>query len=392
MTQPAAVVVGAGINGLGVVRSLAGCGVPVVLLDSDFSRPTMWTRCARKAALPRLSGDALVTALLDLRGEFGPAPVLFPTVDEAVDTLSRCRDRLAAAYRLRLPPADVLAALATKGGFQDLAERHGFPAPRAVRVGGPADLEKLVELRYPCAVKPDVHTPAYDARFAKAYRIGTAAEAGRLCVAILEVMPEVIVQEWIEGDDSDIFFCLQYRSADNRAIASFTGRKIRAWPRDVGATASCVPAPEAAVALDDLTERFFGRLGVVGMCGMEYKRDRRDGRFYMVEPTVGRTDAQEEVATLNGVNIPLAAYAAECGLPPPDTRPPSHPVMWMRDALADFWARRAGPVSHGPPAGVRLVDGLWRADDPLPALFGYPLRASEWIAGKLFRRPSHSAR
>ena len=46
---------------------------------------------------------------------------------------------------------------------------------------------------------------------------------------------------------------------------------------------------------------------------MEYKRDRRDEKFYMVEPTVGRTDYQEEIATLNGVNIPAAAYLREIG-------------------------------------------------------------------------------
>ncbi len=44
------------------------------------------------------------------------------------------------------------------------------------------------------------------------------------------------------------------------------------------------------------------------MGSMEYKRDRRDGRFHMIEPTVARTDFQEEVATLNGMNIPLASY------------------------------------------------------------------------------------
>ena len=46
---------------------------------------------------------------------------------------------------------------------------------------------------------------------------------------------------------------------------------------------------------------------------MEFKRDARTGEFLMIEPTVGRVDWQEEVATLNGVNIPLAAYLHEIG-------------------------------------------------------------------------------
>ena len=56
---------------------------------------------------------------------------------------------------------------------------------------------------------------------------------------------------------------------------------------------------------------------------MEYKRDVRTGRFVMIEPTVGRSDFQEEVATLNGVNIPNAAYCSAVGqpVPPPCPRP-----------------------------------------------------------------------
>jgi hypothetical protein len=51
-----------------------------------------------------------------------------------------------------------------------------------------------------------------------------------------------------------------------------------------------------------------------GFGGIEYKRDARDGRFLIIEPTVGRTDWQEEVATLAGVNIPLMACRHELGL------------------------------------------------------------------------------
>ena len=43
------------------------------------------------------------------------------------------------------------------------------------------------------------------------------------------------------------------------------------------------------------------------MGGIEFKRDGRTGEFLMIEPTVGRIDAQEEVATLHDANIPLAA-------------------------------------------------------------------------------------
>ncbi len=66
-----------------------------------------------------------------------------------------------------------------------------------------------------------------------------------------------------------------------------------------------------------MTTQFFQAAGVIGMASMEYKRDTRSGEFRMVEPTIGRTDYQEEVATLNGVNLPHAAWCSELGLPFP---------------------------------------------------------------------------
>jgi len=83
------------------------------------------------------------------------------------------------------------------------------------------------------------------------------------------------------------------------------------------------------------TKAFFDKTGFVGMCSMEYKQDQRTGKFFMIEPTVGRTDWQEEVASLNGVNIPLAAYRYELGLPPSPT--PKSVVPWSGSIRRPYW-------------------------------------------------------
>src|SRR5205085_1978080 len=109
-----------------------------------------------------------------------------------------------------------------------------------------------------------------------------------------------------------------------------------------GGTASCVPAPDHdAAELTRLTDSFFSAVGFIGMGSMEYKRDHRDGRFYMVEPTVGRTDYQEEIAALNGINIPSAAFRAELGVTAHSAKPVQHRRGW-RDPVGVARARRAG--------------------------------------------------
>ena len=363
-SPPCAVVVGLELNGLGVVRSLARAGAEVIALDTDLARPTCATRHGRKVRVAGLAGAALIEALLRLRATLDRDPVLFLTQEAAVETVSAQRAALQGAYRFSMPDHDLMLTLLDKLRFQALAERLGFPIPRAVRLNAANGTAGLEGLRFPCVLKPTTKHPDWARHFSKAYRLSDATEAEALWPAMRAVVDEVIVQEWIEGGDSDVYFCLQYRPPDGGRATSFTGRKLRQWPPLVGGTACCIPAPEAEADLTDLTGRFFAAAGFVGIGSMEYKRDRRDGRFYMVEPTVGRTDYQEEVATLNGVNIPWAACLGETGQPPPVPAPAAAPAGW-RDPEGDANARAASP---GAPEVTwnRWRDAYFRFDDPMP--------------------------
>src|SRR5579863_8260822 len=95
-----AVIVGAGINGLGVARSLARAGVPIWLIDSRRSDPGTWTRHGRKLLFQSLGGHELVDSLLQLRSQFAVKPVLFLTQEKAVYSISEQLEAITAAYRL----------------------------------------------------------------------------------------------------------------------------------------------------------------------------------------------------------------------------------------------------------------------------------------------------
>lgn len=365
-----AVVLGAGANGLGVARSLARARVPTWLLDIDPRRPEMFTRASRPLAVRALHGEALVEDLERLADDVfrGTHPVLFLTQEETVRTVSQFRERVANHYRFALPARETVEALQHKEGFQRLAEQHGAPIPPLVHVRAPDDLPGLGRLHYPVVVKPGGRDAGYARQFKKAYRVEDVAQATELVGRILPVMPDVVVQEWIEGPDSSIYFCLQHTDRQGRVVASFTGRKIRSWPPQTGGTASCTAAPEAHAELTRLTEQFFRATGVVGMASMEYKRDARSGAFRMVEPTIGRTDYQEEVATLNGVNLPHAAWCSELGMAFPEPVPAARPRVWrVRSEDQQSAAAQKQPTRQGL-EGASVVDAVWRMSDPMPGL------------------------
>ncbi len=371
LTVPA-LVVGGGLNGLGVARSLGAAGVPVYLLEARTDDPALASRYVRALRASALAGEPLLATLERLgRERFrGQRPVLLFTQEHSVSTLasSQAQARLALLYRFLSPSAEVLQALLRKTDFAVLAADAGLPVPKTVRLRGLVDLERALALRFPVVLKPAWHDPAYiRSGLARAYRAETPDEARRRIEDMQRVLPEVVAQEWVEGGDEAIHFCLQHLCAEGRPLATFVGRKLRSWPPRIGGTAACVPAPEARV-LAERTARFFARLRVRGLAGMEYKLNAQ-GEYLAIEPTIGRSDYQEEVATLNGVNLPLAYYLDTLGRGCEYRDGPARRIVWVdeeaerRSALAQGLAPRRWARADGPVRGA-----LWRLRDPMPWL------------------------
>lgn len=380
MKSISAFVVGGGVNALGVVRSLGQGGVAVGVLDTNHRAPAMRSRHGRAHVVRSIEGEALMEELRQVAQNLNGDAVLFLTEEKSVETVSALREQLPQRLRIRLPDHPRLMQLMHKQGFYELGEPLQAPVPRTVRLQGLQDLALINDLKYPCALKPSGKSYEYGARFKKAYKVGSADEVQSLYREIEPVLADMVVQEWIEGRDSDIYFCLQYIGRDGELVASFPGRKLRSWPPRIGGTASCTAAWEHGPELTRLTADFFRQVGFSGMGSMEYKRDERDGRFYMVEPTVGRTDFQEEVATVNGCNLPLAAYRYEMGLPPVPVQPEQPPRVW-RDEQADRWsAEQSGDAADAASATWPVTDAHWRWNDPVPALDYYWHRLRQAVA------------
>ncbi len=305
-----AVVVGGGLGGLGVVRSLRRGHVPVVVVDASRSRPAMWSRWCRHVTVDRLYGRTLIDGLIALKRQIGEQAVLFLTDEMAVPTVSEWRRELEHAYRIRLPSESTVVDLSDKARFQRLAEEIGLPVPRSVIVEPTTDLRLLGELSFPVVIKPANKEAFYLGRTERIRKVNTLDEAIAVCTRALPNAGKVIVQEWIAGPDSNIYFCLFYRGKDGVIVSSFTGQKILSDPPEIG------------------------------------------GNW------------QEEIATLCGVNIPLIAYHHETGLAPISVDRVPEDVAW-RVSFIKRWPKQRSR------SGTRVYDGYWRLDDPGPAVFYY---------------------
>jgi predicted ATP-grasp superfamily ATP-dependent carboligase len=374
-----AVVVGGQVNGLGVVRSLAMGGVRTITVDTTLTRPAMWSRFSERALVENLSGQPLVDSLLRLQKRIGGRPVMILTDEIAVGTVSQHRDALAAAYRFQLPSAEMVETLEDKARFQGFAKQHDLPVPATIVLSQDTDLTQLAGLQYPIIVKPADKRSVHTGRTRRVELVSDADEARAICQEMLATAGQIVVQEWIDGPDSEIYFSLFHRAKNTSTTSIFHGRKVISHPPRVGSTALCVAAPEVADVLGPVTETFVGAADYQGFGSLEFKRSATTGKFLIIEPTVARTDWQEEIATLSGVNLPLIAYRDALGLPPLDAVPVDRAVAWRETFLR---GRNGSPTL----AGIRTYDGYWRNDDPGPAVVFYAHLAARSVAQRFERQ------
>ena len=241
-----AVVVGGSLNALGVIRSLSQAHMPLFVVESTRQAAACWSRYCRFVATPSLKGAPLVKTLVELGTRLGSRPVLILTSDEAVDTVSSARSEVEPLYRISLPSADVVHALADKTKFQLLAQREGFRVPRGVAVSNIDECSRIGLLTAPLVLKPADKTLVLADVAERAVRVETLADAQQVARRMLRQAPRLIVQEWIDGPETEIFFSLFSCDSNGRLLGLFSGRKLVCSPPMIGNTAVCAAAPEAA--------------------------------------------------------------------------------------------------------------------------------------------------
>lgn len=361
------VITGGSANALGALRSL-GPHYRCLLLCQSAQDRAYHSRFGQRQLVTNTRTEQIVDDLLKLGPSFERKPVLLLTEEKTVLYVSQHRDKLQTYYQFLLPAHSQVVALQSKAEFQQLAEQHQAPIPKAVVLNQAGGLAQLSNLTFPCVFKPLEQNEAYSRAFKKAYKVQSAAEVEQLYQQIAPIMPDMIVQEWIQGRDSDIYFCLAFFDPQSQLVSSFTGRKLRSWPLNIGGTASCTGAPEAHAELSRLTADFARAIGYQGLIGVEFKFDASRQGYYLIEPTVGRTDYQHEIATLSGHNL-LLDMARYFDGKPPVAKTSSILSVW-RDPIADAQA-----LSHGAdptePAGARRYDAVFRWQDPGPQLADY---------------------
>ncbi len=372
--QNGAVVIGMGVSGLGVIRSLGRKNIPVLSLESERGMPEEKTRYCEKAYCPNIKDSSLVDTLLFIADDLPVLPVLFATSDILVNIISENRDSLLKSYRFLLPDKSMVKTLLNKNLFSIYAVKNNFPVPITFTAGGEDEIKEIADkVKYPCIMKPVFRNPEWENKvFQKTFKIFSPEQLISLYLTISGVQKDVIVQEWIPGPDSEIFFCLLYFNKSSEPVAHFEGRKLLQWPPECGSTAVAEEYPCEHVLKESL--RLFKAAGFKGLGSVEFKRDIRTGRFVITEPTVGRVNLQSDIACACGIDITYHIYCELSGINPDCKQVKKYSgLKWIEEEHVLYLMMSRN--SHRPKIRqfINLFNGrrsyaLWSIDDPLPFL------------------------
>lgn len=318
---PHAIIVGLDcITGLQSARILAGHKIPVIGIASDPEHYCCQTRVCERLLTADTAGSELIQVLSSLGEQLDEKAVLFPCTDMSVLLISRQRASLQDWYHIMLPEREVVEKLMDKIGFYKQAVEAQLPIPKTYMLRSRKEAEEAaIKLSFPCILKPPIKSPLWQENTdAKVFKLGNSEELLNFydrCSAWADVL---MVQEWIDGPDDELYSCNCYFSKESEPLVTFIARKLRQWPPRTGT--SCLGEEvQNNVVLQESLNLFQG-VNYRGLGYVEMKRDRRTGKHYIIEPNIGRPTGRSAIAEAGGVELLYTMYCDAVGLPLPKNR------------------------------------------------------------------------
>jgi predicted ATP-grasp superfamily ATP-dependent carboligase len=330
--QPEAVVLGLGILGLGIVRSLGTRGVEVCGVYSDKGEIGRFSRYCQPIQLPNLrkAEEEYLQTLIEKLGNPDEKPILFGESDEHIMFMSRNRDRLHPYFCFMLPDVEILGHLVKKHFAGSYVIERGLRIPETHIPREESRIEQLLsQVKYPCIVKPiDSFSVNFSSKSRKNLTFSDADSLFEFLQDHKELLGQIIIQDIIPGGDSNTYQATTYVKEDFTVSYVFTMRKIRQCPPNYGSTSFGVS--ERIPALAQIAEEFLRTIQYRGFISMEFKYHPLTGEWMYIESNP-RLPLYHALIHDSGVNYPYIYYQDLVGQVPDSKKDFSQKdgVLWI---------------------------------------------------------------
>ncbi|MCZ6703695.1 MAG: carboxylate--amine ligase [Ignavibacteria bacterium] len=333
------------LTGLQTARILADNGVPVIGLAEKLDHFCAKTNsCEKVIQSGNMSGE-LIENLIKLGKELEQKAVLYPCQDASVLLVSQNRKQLKPYYHISLPSNETVEMLMNKPRFYEFAQNENLDVAKFFILKERKDaLEAVAKLNFPCVLKPHMRSPKWEENTnLKAFKVLNSDEFVKIYDKIYDWSDTLMLQEWIEGDDTSLYSCNSYYNKNSESLADFTAKKLRQWPIVTGNTSLGVDVIDKIVL--DVTTELFKKVNYVGLGYVEIKKDINTGKYYIIEPNIGRPTGRSALAEACGVDLIYTMYCDCLGLPLPDSRTQEFKnIKWIHlrtdlQSAYNYWKR-----------------------------------------------------
>ena len=316
-----------------LVRTLGIAGIPLIVASTDAAAPAFSSRyCGGRCVLAsREHPDALLGDLLEvgerLMAQFGRRVPLMYGDDAFLEFLCAHRQLLAERFLFLLPAPDVTSALLAKDRFQEFARERGLPVPRGFR------WEELADMEAPVLAKPRSKSCWSNSELreqlitgdSKALIFAAGREAMRQPL-VARYRDELTFQEYVRGDDRQLWSYHGFADERGKVLASFLGRKLRTSPPGTGESSfiELIHDDERALLGRQLAER----MELQGAFKLDFKADQRTGGHALLEVNP-RFNLWHYLGAVNGINLMQVAYDYLLDGRQPGPRPYSTKRRWL---------------------------------------------------------------
>lgn len=279
-----AVVLGASPTGLAAVRGLGRAGIRVRVADFHADRPAFHSRYCIGAPITGGCVDQILDNVIDqTKGERHP-PVVIPTSDAMVLGLVDNREKISGKLKTYGAIENGLARPVTdKADFYQQCLQAGVPV---AKTAFPKSIDEVLalagEFQFPMLLKPVFgHLWRERLKGKKLLVAKNQQDLEQIVERFGDDVGGLMVQELIPGPEQDIWIGGVYRGQDGQHDCCFVGQKTRQYPPDFGSASYAKSVYNAEV--EKLSWKFLDAIDYRGICGTEFKLDRRDGIYKIIE-------------------------------------------------------------------------------------------------------------
>jgi D-aspartate ligase len=300
------------LGGVNLVRALGLGGIPAIVASPQPDAPAKASRFAHGGLLlpPLEQRDAVLETLVRAGERLADAlgrkvPLVYGS-DDYLSLIQENHAALTPYFAVILNDPEVGRALIDKDRFEAFGRSRGLPVPRTLQ------WEELDGWYAPVLVKPKLKIGYNDSAIyrrlfggaGKARVFASGPEFSAMPLA-RQIRDEVVVQEYIPGDDRHIWSFHGFADENGALLAWFIGRKIRTDPPLVGVSSYLELALDDAFAF--VGRHIAARVPVKGVFKIDFKQNAITGAWRVLEINA-RFNLWHHLAARNGLNLPRVAY------------------------------------------------------------------------------------